>query len=136
MRRPLHWVSDFGPIVRSFRPGTRRIHGNEGTGVSFERPPDRVRQRTSEWSGSAGRRRAQVSQQSPHAHGRVALNLFERVTEMTRTASNVFYVTALVAVIVGVDLLFFQHRFWERLMANIGIVLVFAAFYLRFLKHP
>ncbi len=48
------------------------------------------------------------------------------------------YVLALVAVIVGVDFLFFRSRFrfWERLMANIGIVLVFAAFYLRFLRRP
>lgn len=55
---------------------------------------------------------------------------------MTRNASIVLFVTALIVVIVGVDFLFFKHRFWERLMANIGIVLVFAAFYLRFLKHP
>ncbi len=46
------------------------------------------------------------------------------------------YVLVLVAVVVGVDVLFFRHRFWERLMVNIGIVLVFAAFYLRFLKSP
>ena len=45
-------------------------------------------------------------------------------------------VSALVAVVVSVDLLFFRNRFWERLMVNIGIVLVFAAFYLRFLKNP
>ena len=43
------------------------------------------------------------------------------------------YVTAMVAVIVGVDFAFFRNRFWERLAANIGLVLVFAAFYLRFL---
>ncbi len=40
------------------------------------------------------------------------------------------------AVIVGVDLLFFRNRLWERLTVNIGIVLVFVAFYLRFLKRP
>ncbi len=40
------------------------------------------------------------------------------------------------AVIVGVDFLFFRNRFWERLMANVGIFLVFAAFYLRLLKYP
>ncbi len=44
------------------------------------------------------------------------------------------FVVALIAVVVGVDLLFFRDRFWERLIANVGIVLVFAAFYLRFLK--
>ena len=41
----------------------------------------------------------------------------------------------LVAVVVGVDVLFFRHQFLKRLMVNIGIVLVFAAFYFRFLKH-
>jgi len=47
----------------------------------------------------------------------------------------VFYVLALVAVVVGVDVLFFRHHFLERLMVNVGIVLVFAAFYLIFLKR-
>jgi hypothetical protein len=47
-----------------------------------------------------------------------------------------FYVLALVAVVVGVDVLFFRNRFWERLTVNIGIVLVFAAFFARFLKRP
>ena len=50
--------------------------------------------------------------------------------------SVVLYIVILVAVVVSVDVLFFKHRFWERLMVNIGIVLVFAAFYLRFLKNP
>ena len=44
------------------------------------------------------------------------------------------YVLALVAVVVGVDVLFFRHHFWERLIVNVGIVLVFLAFGLRFLK--
>jgi len=42
----------------------------------------------------------------------------------------------MIAVIVGVDFGFFKNWFWERLMVNVGIVLVFAAFYLRFLRHP
>ncbi len=46
------------------------------------------------------------------------------------------YVLALVAIVVGVDVLFFRHHFWERLIVNVGIVLVFAAFGLRFLKRP
>ena len=46
------------------------------------------------------------------------------------------YVLALAAVVVGVDVLFFRNRFWERLMANTGIVLVFASFFLRFMKRP
>ena len=53
---------------------------------------------------------------------------------MSRQVAVVLYVAAMVAVIVGVDFLFFRNRFWERLMANIGIVLVFIAFYMRFLR--
>jgi hypothetical protein len=55
---------------------------------------------------------------------------------MTKSLFVVLYVVVLIAVVVGVDLLFFRNRFWERLMVNIGLVLVFAAFYLRFLKNP
>ena len=57
---------------------------------------------------------------------------------MGRQAAVVLYVLALVAVVVGVvgvDVLFFRNRFWERLIVNVGIVLVFAAFGLRFLKQ-
>lgn len=45
----------------------------------------------------------------------------------------VLYVLALVVTVVGVDVLFFEGRLRERLLANVGIVLVFAAFYLGFL---
>jgi hypothetical protein len=55
---------------------------------------------------------------------------------MGRQVANVLYVVAMVAVIVGVDFAFFRNRLWERLAVNVGIVLVFAAFYFRFLKHP
>jgi hypothetical protein len=48
----------------------------------------------------------------------------------------VLYVLAMAAVIVGVDVVFFRNRFKERLIVNIGIVLVFVAFYLRFLRRP
>lgn len=37
--------------------------------------------------------------------------------------------------VVSVYLLFFRNRFWERLFVNIGIVTVFGAFYLLFLKN-
>ncbi len=46
------------------------------------------------------------------------------------------YVLAMVAVVVGVDVLFFRHYFWARLLVNVGIVVVFVAFYFRFLKRP
>jgi hypothetical protein len=55
---------------------------------------------------------------------------------MGRQAAVVLYVVAMAAVIVAVDFGFFRHRVWERLIVNIGIVLVFAAFYLRFLRSP
>jgi hypothetical protein len=55
---------------------------------------------------------------------------------MGRHPAVALYVLALVAVVVSLDVLFFRNGFWERLMVNIGIVLVFAAFYLRFLKRP
>jgi hypothetical protein len=50
-------------------------------------------------------------------------------------AAAVLYAVLMVAIIVAVDLLFFRNRPWERLMVNIGIVLVFAAFYLLFLRR-
>jgi hypothetical protein len=56
--------------------------------------------------------------------------------EMRKQVAVVLYVVAMAAIIVGVDFVFFRNRFWERLIVNIGIVLVFAAFYFRFLRRP
>lgn len=53
---------------------------------------------------------------------------------MPRNPYVVLYVLAQIAVVVSVDLLFFKNQFWERLIVNIGIVLVFGAVYLRFLN--
>jgi hypothetical protein len=55
--------------------------------------------------------------------------------EAMRQVAIGLYVLAMVAVIVSVDILFFKHHFWERLLVNVGIVLVFLAFALRFLKR-
>jgi len=55
---------------------------------------------------------------------------------MGRPVALALYVVAMIAVIVGVDFVFFRNRFWERLAVNIGIVLVFGAFYFRFLRRP
>lgn len=55
---------------------------------------------------------------------------------MSRPAAVALYVLAMVAVVVGLDILFFRQHFWARLVVNVGTVLVFAAFYLRFLKRP
>ena len=48
--------------------------------------------------------------------------------------SNILYVVAMVAIVVSVDLLFFRNHSLERLIVNIGIVLVFGVFYLRFFR--
>lgn len=54
---------------------------------------------------------------------------------MGKNAIIVTYVLAMVATVLIVDILFFRHQFWERLIANVGIVLVYGAFYLVFLKN-
>jgi predicted cobalt transporter CbtA len=54
---------------------------------------------------------------------------------MSRRAVNVLYVFAMVAVVIGVDLLFFRHHIWLRLVVNVGIVLVFVLSYFRFVKR-
>ena len=51
---------------------------------------------------------------------------------MGRWVARALYVVAMVGVVVAVDVLFFQGHVWERLAANVGIVLVFGAFYLRY----
>ena len=49
-------------------------------------------------------------------------------------ASNILVVLVMVAVIVGMDLAFFRDQPWERLVANVGVVLLFGAFFFRFLR--
>ena len=55
---------------------------------------------------------------------------------MGSQTTTTLYVVVMAVVIVAIDFLFFKSRFWERLTVNVGIVLVFAAFYFRFLKRP
>ncbi len=58
------------------------------------------------------------------------------MAEMDRQVGVLLYAVAMAAIIVGVDFVFLRNRFWERLAVNIGIVLVFGAFYLIFLRRP
>ena len=53
---------------------------------------------------------------------------------MHNPAIVVPFALVMVAVIVGVDVFVFRSKtwFWERLAANVGIVLVFGAFYFRY----
>ena len=55
---------------------------------------------------------------------------------MGSQTTTILYIVLSVGTIVAVDVLFFRNHFWERLMVNVGVVLIFAAFYFRFLKRP
>jgi len=53
---------------------------------------------------------------------------------MSRHAAMLLYLMTMIAFLVGIDVAFFRNRFLERLIANVGIVLLFGAFYLRLFK--
>jgi hypothetical protein len=72
---------------------------------------------------------------SERAGGREPISGVAEATEMGSQVAGVLYALAMATVIIGVDVAFFRNRFWERLMVNVGIVLVFAAFYLRFFRR-
>jgi hypothetical protein len=55
---------------------------------------------------------------------------------MTKPTVWVPFLVVMIVVVVGADLLFFRHHVLERLLVNIGIVLVFLAFFMRFLRNP
>ena len=55
-----------------------------------------------------------------HAHG-------NRLGAWGRHLAIGIYVVALVVTVVGVDILILGHNVWARLLASIGIVLVFAS---------
>jgi hypothetical protein len=48
--------------------------------------------------------------------------------------TTVLYVLLMVIVILALDLVFFRDLFWQRLLSNVGVVLVFAASGLKFLR--
>ena len=54
---------------------------------------------------------------------------------MGSRAATALYVLVMIAIVVGVDVLFLKHHFWLRLIVNIGIVLVFVVVYFTFLKR-
>jgi uncharacterized membrane protein len=53
---------------------------------------------------------------------------------MPKNLFAVLYFVVMIATIVGVDLLLLRDHFVARLTSNVGIVVVFAVVYLRFLK--
>lgn len=54
---------------------------------------------------------------------------------MSKNTVNIIYILAMIFTVVVIDIVFFRHSFWERLIANIGIVLVYVAFYFSFIKN-
>jgi len=53
---------------------------------------------------------------------------------MGKVSTSVVYVAVMILTIVAVDILFFRHHTAERLLVNIGIAMVYVAFYFRFFK--
>lgn len=53
---------------------------------------------------------------------------------MEKNVTLLVFVLIMAVIIVAIDFLLFRQHFWARLIANIGIVLLFAALYLRFLR--
>ncbi len=53
---------------------------------------------------------------------------------MDKNISLLVFVLIMAVIIVAVDFVLFRQHFWARLIANIGIVLIFVALYLRFLR--
>jgi hypothetical protein len=54
--------------------------------------------------------------------------------EMAKNGYMVIFFVLMIGCIVGMDVLFFSHHFVARLIANIAVVLAFAAVYFVFLK--
>lgn len=54
--------------------------------------------------------------------------------EMSRNIALVLYGALLVVVVACIDLLFFRYQIERRLIANVAIVLLFAAVYVAFLR--
>ena len=77
-----------------------------------------------------------VTRRIRHPHEEAAVVIVAPETDMTRNMPVALYVVVMITVVVSVDVLFFRHHIWERLIVNIGIVAVFAAFYLRFFRKP
>jgi len=54
---------------------------------------------------------------------------------MSRRVGIALYAIAMAAAITAVDFAFFRNRLPERLIVNLGMVVAFGGFYLRFLRQ-
>lgn len=63
-------------------------------------------------------------------------NLMSRVGGVVnRTLANTLYIGLMISTIVLVDFSFFKNHTWPRLAVNVGMVMIFGAFYYRFMKR-
>ncbi|MBI5680276.1 MAG: hypothetical protein HZC47_05235 [Methanobacterium sp.] len=51
-----------------------------------------------------------------------------------RTPKNIASVVIFAIIIITVDLLFLRHLFWERLIVNIGIFVVYLVIFFKFIN--
>ncbi|WP_155827950.1 hypothetical protein [Granulicoccus phenolivorans] len=51
---------------------------------------------------------------------------------MSRAVVIAIYVVAMVGTILTLDVVVFRDHLWPRLAANVGVVLLFGAFYFRY----
>jgi hypothetical protein len=54
---------------------------------------------------------------------------------MSKVAAGSLFAILMVITIVSLDIAFFRHHTFERLAVNIGVVLIYWAFYWRFFKR-
>lgn len=53
---------------------------------------------------------------------------------MDKNPMAIVFVIIMIIIIIAVDILLFRHYFWARLASNVGIILIFLALYLRFIR--
>lgn len=93
------------------------------------------RARQAQTERERGNRRSKAGHTLTTAGDALAVPRGVYAAPMGRSGASALYVAGMVVVIVAADVLFFRGHVWERLAANVGIVLVFLAFYARFLRH-
>lgn len=55
---------------------------------------------------------------------------------MDKNIAAILLVVLMVVLIIVLDIVLFRHHLLARLLSNVGLVLLFIAFYLRFIRHP
>ena len=56
-------------------------------------------------------------------------------TKVPKTTAQIIYVLLMISTVVVIDIAFFKNHTAERLAANIGVILLYVAFYYRYFKR-